>query len=521
MTQFKPTFNLWTEPWITLERADGSLERTGIGETLLRANEFRAIYDPSPLVIVGVHRLLTAILQDTLDPRKPPDLRRLWKVGRFPEAEVRAFGEQYAHRFDLFSEDAPFLQSADLPRTPPKQASTKTITYLMPQVPAGSAVTHYRHGVAEDNVFCPVCAARGLVAIPAFATSGGRGFFPSVNGAPPPIYVLPGGNNLFESLAASLILPDYQPSAASNTTDHVWWRHEPRIVREQIVHEVSYLHSLTFPARYVRLHPQQTNESCSRCGKKSEWVVQTMIYFGGEHLPKDGPAWLDPFVAYRYVKVYPRPITLQREKALCREFAGLFLQPSEAKQNEKKQSFTKPPSCIYQITEEVGTSFEIYPFRCIALSARKDAKVFEWLDAGFDVPVSLLHDFEGGDEVRQAIDFASDCDGIIAYIFRKTFVSNDGKTERHETLRRRMVDTYWAALAAPFRDFVLAVAAPETREDSRRAWVNRVVAEGNAAFKTYSEMTGSDAVTLRQRVQGRKWCDIRLNKKRKEQLSNE
>ena len=78
MTQFKPAFNLWAEPWITLERADGALEQAGIGETLLQASEIRAIYDPSPLVIVGVHRLLTAILQDTFDPRRPPDLRRLW-----------------------------------------------------------------------------------------------------------------------------------------------------------------------------------------------------------------------------------------------------------------------------------------------------------------------------------------------------------------------------------------------------------------------------------------------------------
>ena len=51
MTQPEPSFNLWTEPWITLERTDGSLAQTGIEETLLRAGEFRAIYDPSLLVM--------------------------------------------------------------------------------------------------------------------------------------------------------------------------------------------------------------------------------------------------------------------------------------------------------------------------------------------------------------------------------------------------------------------------------------------------------------------------------------
>jgi CRISPR system Cascade subunit CasA len=520
MTQSKPSFNLWTEPWITLERTDGSLTQVGIEETLLRASEFRTVYDPSPLVIVGIHRLLTAVLQDALAPQRPDDLHRLWAEGYFPEAEIRAFGERYAHRFDLFSEDAPFLQSADLPRTPPKRARTKTVTYLMPQIPAGSAVTHYRHGVAEDNVFCPTCAARGLLTIPAFATSGGAGIKPSINGVPP-IYVLPGGETLFESLAASLVLPDpkYQPAAASTMEDAVWWKREPIVELKASVHEVSYLHSLTFPARRVRLHPEPLHESCSRCGQGSEWGVRTMIYEMGESRPKDAPFWFDPFAAYRIRdKKGPVPIRPRKGKVLWREFASLFL-PSPVDEGTKRR--TQPPSVLYQLAEEgLRDDVDIYPFRCIGMRTDMRMKVFEWIDAGFDVPISLLHDFEGSDEVRQAIDFATDCAGVIAYTFRKTF-GGDGTTKHHETLRRRMTDAYWAALAAPFRDFVLAIAEPETREAARRAWVDRVVAEGKAAFKTYSEMTGSDAASLRKRVTGRRICDIQLYRKRKEQLPDE
>ena len=108
MRQSEPSFNLWSEPWITLEQPDGTLAQASLEETLSRADEFRAIYDPSPLVIVGIHRLLTAILQDALDPQRPPDLKRLWAERCFPEAQVRDFGERYAHRFDLFSESEPF-----------------------------------------------------------------------------------------------------------------------------------------------------------------------------------------------------------------------------------------------------------------------------------------------------------------------------------------------------------------------------------------------------------------------------
>lgn len=299
MTQLEPSFNLWSERWITLERHDGTLVQASIEHALRHADEFRAIYDPSPLVIVGIHRLLTAILQDALHPHRPPDLRRLWSAGCFPEEDIQTFGEQYVHRFDLFSADQPFLQSADLPLAPPKRASgLKSVTYLTLENPAGSAVAHYRHGIAMDNVFCPRCAARGLVTVPAFATSGGAGIKPSINGVPP-IYVQPGGETLFESLTASLILPPYQPTAAAKDKDAVWWRHKCIVSRKAIISEVGYLHSLTFPARRIRLHPEPLHGSCSRCGQESAWGVRTMIYRMGESRPKDAPFWQDPFVAYQ------------------------------------------------------------------------------------------------------------------------------------------------------------------------------------------------------------------------------
>ena len=78
-----PSFNLWTEPWIALER-DGILTQHSIREALLNAHNYFAIYDPSPLVVVGIHRLLTAILQDALNPQENHDLEQLWKDGKFP-----------------------------------------------------------------------------------------------------------------------------------------------------------------------------------------------------------------------------------------------------------------------------------------------------------------------------------------------------------------------------------------------------------------------------------------------------
>jgi CRISPR system Cascade subunit CasA len=516
-----PAFSLWTEPWITLERPDGGTDRLGIEQTLLQAHECISIYDPSPLVVVGIHRLLVAILQAAIDLNKQSDLNKLWKAGQFPDKAVKAFGARHVERFDLFSASAPFLQSADLPLQASK--GDKTIAYLATETPAGTEITHYRHGAEDVQAFCPVCAAGCLVTIPPFATTGGRGIKPSINGVPP-IYVLPGGKSLFESLAASLLLPGYRPEVASKNSDAAWWTRRPIVERGKEVHEVGYLYSLTFPARRVRLHPEQLHAACSRCGQFSEWGVRTMVFEMGESRPKDAPFWFDPFVAYRLRvgkgRSVPTPIRPVAGQAVWREFAGLFLQKPMATDNTKNR--TLRPRVLDQMADmEIGADVPIYPFRCVGLRTDMKAKVFEWIDAGFEVPPALLRDQRGAIVVDEAIQFARECANIIAGVFHDMFGEKSNKQERHRGLKTRMQEEYWAALADPFRQFVLTGASPNGREAARCRWLDTVVREARQTFASAAAGVGDNAVALRQRVQGEHLCDISLAKKRKEYLPNE
>ena len=70
---------------------------------------------------------------------------------------------------------------------------------------------------------------------------------------------------------------------------------------------------------------------------------------------------------------------------------------------------------------------------------------------------ALLNDAKGAVQVDKALVFANDCGGIIASVFAKHFGGNSRKAERHLTLKSRMVDSYWVALAGDFRHFVLAL----------------------------------------------------------------
>ena len=512
----EPHFNLWDEPWITLELPTGGMERLGIAATLLRAGDFTGIYDPSPLVIASIHRLLTAILQGICNPQRPPDLTRLRADRCFPTDKIKAFGTQYADRFDIFSQPMPFLQSADLPLQPTKADASrlKSVSQLTVETSRSTALDHYRHGRIFDEQFCPACAARGLVTIPSFTSSGGRGLKPSINGVPP-IYVLPGGASLFESLAASVLLPDYLPAARSTNGDMPWWSRPP-IVQTQEVYEVGYLQSLTFPARRVRLHPQLLTGHCTRCSEAVGWGARTMIFEMGESRSKETAFWQDPFVAYRQGEKGPIPIRPQEGKALWREFAGLFL----VYPKNTKSDVTLRPRVLDQVADqeaETGNEITNRLFRCIGLRTDNKAKVFEWLDAGFDVPTAILQDEDASLHIRYALEFASECDRELASAFRKHFGGKSQKGERHRRLKEQMRADFWSTLAAPFREFVLALGQVSITErlPQSSAWADTVVATGRAAFKQAAEAVGDDAASLRQRVQGQERCNYALNIKRK------
>ncbi len=61
------------------------------------------------------------------------------------------------------------------------------------------------------------------------------------------------------------------------------------------------------------------------------------------------------------------------------------------------------------------------------------AKVFEWMDAGFDA--TMLGDVDAGLEVREATDFATECAHIIGRQFHQCFGGKSKKSERNKGLR--------------------------------------------------------------------------------------
>lgn len=502
-----PSYNLWADPWIPLERLDGRRETAGLEHTLLHAHDFAALDDPSPLVNVSIHRLLAAVLQAALRPQSTDDIATLWRDGAFTHTEknltrIAEFRDRHHRRFDLYSPDHPFLQSADIPLDSNQlpKAELKTIAYLAPEIPA-AGVVHFRHDYEYSRRFCPACAAKGLVMIPAFATSGGRGIKPSINGVPP-IYVLPGGPSLFHSLTLSLIAPPYQPAIASSH-DTPWWEHVPVVLRGHELLDVGYIESLTFPARRVRLHPEQQPGLCSRCGDLTTLGVRTMIYEMGESRSKGAAVWFDPFVAYVFPKDKPpRPLRPQEGRVLWRDYAALFLQ--------RGHKTTRRPAVLDQLSDLIEHHLLAhpdlpYPFQCVSLRTDGRMKMFEWEASGYAIPPALLSNLEVADAVQTAIDRAEAVERILTAVFRRKLGGSGRDAARHANLLADIRAAYWSELATPFRQLALQLLTAD-RATAADVWLDTITRAAERVFTQAVDTLGDDAANLRLRAESASYC---------------
>ena len=511
------SFNLWTEPWIPVLTCDGQARQLSIRDCLANAHELYAFADPSPLVVASLQRLLAAIVQDICRPRSLSALAAILMQGRFDPSDIDAFGNRYAHRFDLFSPTEPFLQTADIGlELPKKKGDTKTVGYLFPEEPTATNINHFFHRYDDDYQFSPATAALGLITIPAFATSGGAGIKPSINGVPP-LYVLPVGDTLFETLAFSIITPDFQPQIAS-ADDRPAWNRDPVIERSKEVLSVGYLESLTFPARRVRLFPEQGPGRCSRSGEWSDILVRRMVFDMGHSRPKGSALWMDPFAAYRFRgKEEPAPIRPQEGKVLWREYGNLFHTVVPDDSGEVQAGVVQPPAVVLQVAQlqDHGIDHPIWRFRCTGIRTDMKAKVFEWVDEALEVPAGLLSDPLGQFDVEEAVQRAEDWSKRIRAIHYGAF----GDDDQFGPIRQRMEMRYWTRLADPFREFVLAAADSTRRADARRDWVTQLFKVGEQVLDEACEETGERGERLQRRAQALTSYRMACGAKRKEWLA--
>jgi len=492
---------------------NSSLSECSIREVLLNAHKIDTVFDVSPLVIVGIHRLLTAIMQDILSPKKSSDLVAIWNKGYFDPDLINQFGDMYSHAFDLYSKDKPFYQSLKTPDSPNDKA--QTVSYLSPLVPSGESHALFFRGDPLMESWCSTCVARELLTIAPFATVGGA----SVNNEykrmsinrSDSIYVIPGGSNLFEQLVYSLLLPINIPKTASKKEDRVWWRREDQVDTGDVLLEVGYLHSLTFQPRALRLYPQQhdSNVRCSHCNRPTDVTVSQIYYQGGEYRNRKLSTWIDPFIAYYTKNDNIHPITARKGRSLWREFTALF-SPTPTRDNIA----AIPPAIIYQMYNEMIDYMQIYPFTCVAVITQK-TKFEEVVQGGFSVPMAALSTYDGSDAVDRAIALAGSAEKATWYIFKTHY---DVSKVKNKKMYRDATLEYWAMLEDRFNEFVLSLSL----EIDKKAWGDSVLEACCKLFDDFAKMSGIHSLESSESFSHtRAHCRVLIERKIKEYIKKQ
>ncbi|MFQ3684405.1 type I-E CRISPR-associated protein Cse1/CasA [Roseiflexus sp.] len=516
------------EKWIRVFGQDQVELELSMYDCLKHAHTLVGLSDPSPLVLGSTHRLLAAILQAIYDPQDVADIEQLLRAGQFDATRIQQFGRQYAARFELFDPEAPFLQTGDVPldgrQTLARQrawSDPQPVARLFAEVPVATERTHFTHVTDESHRFCPACCARGLVTVPAFASSGGAGMRPSINGVPP-MYVLPAGDTLFEALTLSLMSKGFQPRVADSARcNAAIWTSDPPVVQKQYeVSAVGYIESLTFPARRMRLYPQTGQTVCTQCGRNTAVFVSAMLFEMGHWLTKKIELWDDPFVAFRSLKQHElRPVRPEQGKAVWREYTTLLL----------KETSSERPKVVEQVARLIDRGVlaerQLVRFRCIGLRTDNKAKIFEWLDEALEAPPALLTDLDAASYIDMALQQSNEGARILQITFDRHFRPERAQSGavrnslvRFKSVCQRMIADYWQQLGLRFRSFINDVSHPKRRDTVQNQWAKTVVEVAQQCFDRALEQTGNHADALRIRVEAKSDCNRGLYAKRKEWL---
>lgn len=316
-------FDLSSEPWIpTHAGAGGSRpDFVSLREALTDAHQWTGIAAETPLIEVGLYRLLIALLHRALGgPASRAEWAALRRDGRFPRGDIGTYLARWQGRFDLFSATHPFFQT---PGLPPDKAGP--VSRLQWQAENNPVIWDHASPV-RPSALSPATAARLVVALHAFDLGGtkagekGPAFAKAAPLAKSAVF-LAVGNTLFETLLLNLVRYDGRagrPYEFDPTQDRPAWERD-RPYGETDRAPDGPCDWLTWQSRRLLLIPP------------SDGLVHRCIIMPGDRPSASwDPRDHEPMVAYRRSmrakgRASPwEPVGFRLERALWRDSTALL-----------------------------------------------------------------------------------------------------------------------------------------------------------------------------------------------------
>ena len=284
MTQQNPHYDLRFEPWIPIERLDGTADLVSIRDALVGAHQIRRISSEIPGEGLALLRFLLSFvycinyeLEGAGEKQKKECWKRLRSQGNFEADLIDEYLADYPNEFDLFDEEHPFYQIPGLAYMGEKESDP--VSELMLDVPKPEKFLFSMRSPEHLDSLPFDLAARYLVVAQALDTAGikspvvgntsaksGKAYAPKGAlgtgwcGALGGIYLE--GQNLFETLLLNFVLFLSNVSVIA-PDDYAPWEREAPSADTCQREPTGPVDLLTWQSRRIRLIPSGDG-SCVR-----------------------------------------------------------------------------------------------------------------------------------------------------------------------------------------------------------------------------------------------------------------
>ncbi len=177
MTQQSPHYDLRFEPWIPVERLDGTADVISIRDALVGAHQIRRLSGEIPGEGLALLRLLLAFvycinyeLGEVGEKQKKERWEELRSRGCFWSDQIDEYLADYPNEFDLFDDEHPFYQIPGLAYMGEKEFDS--VSELMLDVPKPEKFLFSMRSPAHLDTLPFDLAARYLVVAQAYNTAG-------------------------------------------------------------------------------------------------------------------------------------------------------------------------------------------------------------------------------------------------------------------------------------------------------------------------------------------------------------
>ncbi|MDD3732974.1 MAG: type I-E CRISPR-associated protein Cse1/CasA, partial [candidate division Zixibacteria bacterium] len=285
-------YNLLEEKWIPILWKEGKTGRVGVITALEQASEIRCITLASPLDLFAMHRFVLTLLYWKASLAKGVEHVRdtLLESRKIPCKVLNGIKKE-GYCFDLFNNNAPFLQDPSIRNINITEKDKKSAGSFFAECATGTNIAHFHHGDDDNMRLCLPCAALGMLRVVPWSQAGGAGLTPSVHNAPP-IMAIAIGDNLAKTLGLNLVPLDVQAGKAT-------WSGQFKPTNS--IAPIPYLEALTWNPRRILL-PSPQKGTCWYCGQADVPTVGKIVYMKNKNTKKQSKVklfeWQDPAAFY-------------------------------------------------------------------------------------------------------------------------------------------------------------------------------------------------------------------------------